>query len=114
MTMIDDLAFMTWQDRAAQQIVDEWERFTTLPGGLFDPKSVPHVAAVITEHTKLLVALLRESKRKHYHCDDSWYCCPLCLHEDHGWRGYKQDDNGVCTCGADEWNARVDEVLRKV
>lgn len=59
-----------------------------------------------------LVALLRESKREHHHCGDSWYCCPLCLHEDHGRRGMRQDDNGTCNCGASAWNARVDEALK--
>ena len=58
------------------------------------------------------------ARRQHYHCDDSWFCCPMCDHPDH--------PNGVaaaalervgqrrCDCGADALNARVDTILRKV
>jgi len=65
------------------------------------------------EHIEKCEALLRESKRDHYHCADSWYCCSKCVSEEHGplttWRDkYNQ---AVCTCGAEEWNAKVDEVL---
>ena len=30
-----------------------------------------------------LLELLKESKRDHDHCDDSWYCCGACRHPDH-------------------------------
>ena len=55
------------------------------------------------------IALLRQAKRNHYHCDDCWYTCPK--HED----GCCNDDKpkDVCDCGADEWNAKVDAVLKR-
>lgn len=56
----------------------------------------------------LLEALLRESKREHLHCDDSYYCCNKCDSPDH----YEPSPHEPCTCGADEWNKRVDEALR--
>ena len=76
-----------------------------------------------------LFELLKESKREHYHCDDCWYCCRACRHDDHQlvdgehlgegcytWptasHSYRHNP-GVCTCGAAEWNAKVDAALRK-
>ena len=70
-----------------------------------------------------LLELLKESKREHYHCDDSWYCCGACRHQNHmlvegehvgmipiGVEiGVKP---GTCTCGAAEWNAKVDHAIR--
>ena len=49
-------------------------------------------------------ALLLESKRSHYVCEDCWYSCPEsgeCCDE----REKK------CNCGASAWNAKVDEAL---
>ena len=72
-----------------------------------------------------VLALLAESKRAHAHCDDCWYCCRACRHSDHAL--YEAEDLGEgfdtlsigesykpgdCTCGADEWNAKVDAMLR--
>ena len=51
-----------------------------------------------------LEKLLRESKRPHYH----WYCC---LHPDH--IGKILGPIAMCSCGADDWNRRVDHVLRE-
>lgn len=65
----------------------------------------------------LLIDLLQESKMHHRHCDDSWYCCGACVHLDHG-PLYDIDQEpdqrkaGVCNCGADQWNARIEEALR--
>ena len=70
-----------------------------------------------------LLALLAESKREHAHCeDDAWYCCRACRDPDHGlvagehlgeghdtWPRDHPVVPGVCTCGAAEWNAKVDE-----
>ena len=61
----------------------------------------------MTDLDKLL-ALLKESKREHTHCDDSWYCCGACRHPDH-----TLVEIGDCTCGAAEWNAKVDKALRE-
>ena len=60
-----------------------------------------------------LLALLKESKREHEHCDDSWYCCRACRHSDHGLvDGEVLRVPPDCTCGASEWNAKVDDVLK--
>lgn len=86
---------------------------------------VPHVprqrhenriAAIIATFAEPLVALLKESRREHHHCDDSWYCCGKCKSEDHCGITLTSHDApkrraGVCDCGADAWNARVDAAL---
>jgi hypothetical protein len=71
-----------------------------------EKEEVKKSATIIATFAEPLVALVRESKRRHYHCDDSFYCCPLCDESDHA--GAKGTD---CTCGADDWNARVNAVL---
>lgn len=54
-----------------------------------------------------VLALLKDSKRGHVYCDDSWYSCPQA--ED----GCSDDSKGdKCDCGADDWNARVDALLQ--
>jgi len=62
-----------------------------------------------------LTELLRESKRGHHHCDDSWYCCPKCDSPDHPGGppslGAERTGKDECDCGADEWNAKVDAAL---
>jgi hypothetical protein len=59
--------------------------------------------------------LLFESRRTHRHCEDSWYCCAKCNNADHGeLEGHDGESprvQGVCNCGAEAWNARVDAVL---
>ena len=72
-----------------------------------------------------LLELLKESKREHDHCDDCWYCCRACRHPDHvlyeGDHLGEGNDTlsieksfipGTCTCGAAEWNAKVDREIR--
>ena len=62
-------------------------------------------------------SLLAESIREHYHCDDSWYCCGKCDAADHGGGlphthdGEAARVEGVCNCGADAWNAKVEAAL---
>lgn len=56
------------------------------------------------------LAELERLKIKHYHCDDGYYCCPQCDHEDHTWR----DRSGACNCAAPAHNARVDAVIAYV
>ena len=65
-----------------------------------------------------VLALLAESKREHDHCDDSWYCCGACRHPDHMLVDGEHvglipvgGEPGACTCGAAEWNAKVDAAL---
>lgn len=70
--------------------------------------------------------LLLESRRSHYHCDDLWYCCGACVcscdsfdldHEhdesccvsSHDGEGARVQ--GVCNCGADAWNKKIDDAL---
>jgi hypothetical protein len=70
------------------------------------------------ERISQLESLIHESKREHYHCDDSWYCCGQCVHADHfldkGEVLGKHDCRPTeCNCGADAWNARVDALLSK-
>lgn len=98
-----------WTAKAARRICDE-------PGR----KNAERIAAIIAVHAEPLVALLREARRPHYHCDDSWYCCGRCQHPDHTWTdheylsshdGEAAREAGVCNCGADAWNARIDKVL---
>lgn len=64
-----------------------------------------------------LEARLKESKQSHYHCDDSWYCCALCVNPDHGeldgHGGEGERVAGVCNCGASNWNARLAEILKE-
>jgi hypothetical protein len=86
------------------------------------------IAAIIATFAEPLVALLRESYRGHYHCEnDNWHCCGKCVHEctmiEDGELGHEHDEsccvsgqgygrvNGVCNCGADAWNAKVDKAL---
>ena len=78
-----------------------------------------------TQYFVEVLALLAESKRTHMHCDDDcWYCCRACRHDDHilidgehlgegaDTQG-KSFKRGDCTCGAAEWNNKVDALLRK-
>jgi hypothetical protein len=60
-----------------------------------------------------IIARLKEAlptfKRDHYYCDDCWYSCPKaedgCCDERAG------ED---CNCGADEWNARIDLLMKEL
>lgn len=72
----------------------------------------------VREYVEGLRGLLIESKKNHFHCDDSWYCCGACRSVDHGLaegehlrstRDRKGD--GSCDCGASDWDARVDKAL---
>lgn len=74
----------------------------------------------VRKRVTALEALLADARRTHYHCEDSWYCCPQCTHPDHGLapgeicggnsnRDSKPSD--ACNCGAAEWNARVNAAL---
>src|SRR5678815_491150 len=98
-----------WVNDAARQITKK-----------DDPREI---AAIIANHVRPLVALLgdlaasveplvtalQESRREHYHCDDSVYCCPQCRNPDHPGNDLAQRDD--CNCGATEWNEKVDQVL---
>lgn len=106
--MIDD-----WTMKAARQIHLLFDLNQIAP----QDTSVPRLAAVIATHAEMLMSLLRESRREHHHCDDTWYCCKKCSHDCFGELPSAYGRKGeivlgaLCTCGADEWNARVDAAL---
>jgi hypothetical protein len=79
---------LTWADVEAQQL------------GTTSASQIKDVA-------RRMAGVLEASKTPHYHCDDSWFCCRMCEHPDHGgsWAA------GDCTCGAEAHNARIDEIL---
>ena len=58
------------------------------------------------EDVEPLIALLREAKREHFVNEEECYysCASLQPTESRLF--------GPCTCGADDWNARIDEVLK--
>jgi len=113
-----------WITRTADKISSEID-----VGSLSYPGE-DRIAAIIATFAEPLVALLREARREHYHCNDSWYCCGKCTHSDHvlcdgdeedhehnaacylgSHKGEAARTSGICNCGADAWNARVDAVL---
>ena len=74
-------------------------------------------AYVPVDEARCLTSLLIDSKRDHTHCEDSWYCCGKCQAADHllsadEWLPpNRYRTSGVCNCGADAWNQRVDEAV---
>ena len=81
-----------WAARAAERIAASERK-----------SSVHRLAAVITLFVEPLTKLLWESKREHTDVGDFTICG----------RGEAEGnyDDLPCTCGADEWNKKVDEVL---
>ena len=60
---------------------------------------------IITRLKEVLPTL----KISHYYCEDCWYSCPK--EED----GCCDDGAGEdCNCGADEWNARIDLLMKEL
>lgn len=58
---------------------------------------------------KDVISILLDLKQiNHYECDDCWYSCPKseegCCNE-----GLDKDR---CTCGADQTNNKIDEIIR--
>lgn len=106
-----------WATKAAARIAEEYAPY--------DGKRTlkPHedrIAAIVATLAEPLMQLARDARRGHYHCDDSWYCCGKCTHPDHSdgdedylvsHDGEAKREEGVCNCGADAWNTRVDQVL---
>lgn len=102
-----------WAAVAAQKIRGEFR-------GCKEGPSQERIAAIIDYFSQPWTKLLREAKRGHYHCDDSWYCCGKCTHPDHSdesedylpsHAGEASRKSGVCNCGAEEWNAKIDAAL---
>lgn len=77
--------------------------------------------ARIASYIESLESALKQSKREHYHCDDSWYCCGKCQHGDHllcigeyldSHDGEAARVSGVCNCGTDLYNKTIDSILQ--
>lgn len=116
-----------WATKAAERIDDEY-RLPSLGSSRTHRPTISRLAAIIATFAAPLLTLLQESRRSHYHCDDSWYCCGACTHKCDAVEedpGHEHDENccveslvvghrvqGVCNCGADAWNARVEAVLQ--
>lgn len=97
-----------WTAKAAKTIHEAF----IAEGGSSAAKFVieDRIATIIATFADPLITLLRESRREHRHCDDSWYCCKKCSAIDHGGLEDVPAD-AMCNCGADAWNARVDAAL---
>ncbi len=71
-----------------------------------------------------LVGLIEELRPGHYHCDDPFYCCGACRDESHMLEEYEHLSDhvggenprvgGVCSCGADQRNAQINDILDSV
>lgn len=105
-----------WAAEAAKKISSE---FPSIQHSDMLP-SDERIAAIIATFAEPLVKLVKASYRSHYHCDDSWYCCGKCVHPDHSDHfddypashdGEGARTQGLCNCGADAWNAKIDKAL---
>lgn len=55
-----------------------------------------------------MLNFLKNTKRTHYYCEDSWYSCPR--HED----GCSDSGKGTeCNCGADDYNASAEALINR-
>jgi hypothetical protein len=86
-----------WITEAAEEIFRKHElrALYTLPAKSY--------AAIIAKHAEPLIALLKESKREYHGYDDDG---------DHCEKTNYLDGTHSCTCGTDEWNAKVDAALK--
>jgi len=70
-------------------------------------KFVPLSSDVVLDEVR---AFLEKSRKEHYYCDDCWYTCPK--HQEGSCNeNYSEDE---CICGADEYNAELDIILKKL
>lgn len=68
-----------------------------------------HLVAKMTDERQLIKELASLARRRHYHCEDSWYSCPKATD------GCANDAMGdQCNCGADEHNAKVDALMQQL
>jgi hypothetical protein len=68
----------------------------------------------LQEHVTLLRKTLEELRQNHNISDhDCWYSCPMGIDEngDHNSCNKEEIENGVCLCGADNTNAKIDATL---
>ena len=62
-----------------------------------------------TETLRLALEALKNNRRTHHYCEDTWYSCPK--HED----GCANDSEGdECNCGADEANAEIEQAITAI
>jgi hypothetical protein len=115
-----------WATRAARKIDSEIFGQDHRGRPVADRVAIPRLAAIIVTLAQPLLDLLKP--REHYHCEDGWYCCGKCPcrctsrgSEDHEHdeecypsthTGEAARTGGVCNCGADEWNKKLEEALR--
>lgn len=66
------------------------------------------IPALLAEVERLREAL-RGAKRAHDECDDPYYSCLALRYKG---AGEYESGGGPCTCGANEHNAAIDEVLK--
>ena len=96
-----------WATKAAEEIISY-----VVVDHLRNPRKT--IASILAAHAEPLVALLLEAKREHCHSEDG-SCCQLCFCNDKVLDFYCRlvDNTAVrtCTCGADEWNARIEMAL---
>jgi hypothetical protein len=91
-----------WATKAAHRIKAEVNEATGNPRNV----SVERLAAIIVLHAEPLITLLAQAKKSHHggYIDESSEENPCPLYED-------KNSAGPCTCGADDWNARIDAAL---
>jgi hypothetical protein len=62
------------------------------------------IASVVAHFAEPITRLLQEARREHEYNDDQTLCCALVR--------IRPQADAPCTCGADAFNARIDEVLK--
>jgi len=92
-----------WAAKAARRILEEKFILAQSKEG-----KEARVAAIIATFAEPLMALVRESRREH------GYLCVKCkMTLAYGGMPVPKEkiEEGTCTCGADEWNAKVEAAL---
>lgn len=87
-----------WTARAAREIVDNVSENVQWRNRRLVKPTEERIAAIIVLHAEPLLKLLQETRRE---------CVPACAAY-----GNYQPPYEDCTCGADAWNAQIDEALR--
>ena len=59
------------------------------------------MSKVRADLTTLVLDIAKLAYRKHYSCEDTYYNCPAYIED-------CDDKPGVCNCGADDHNAKVE------
>lgn len=112
-----------WAAKAAEKICYDHGFVVRQGAGVVpDRYKAQRIAAIIATYAKPLMLLLQQTQKQHRHEEDSRRCCPRCTCK--SWESVAQehDDGNLdaeptpnsenpCTCGADEWNKRVDAAI---